>query len=405
MRSVCFAFLFFINPFLFGRVFWGSDLITLAFILIAGFLLVNKNASYSSKISLLKLSLLVFLSLYFLTTSIIRLRVGQEFGDLSLHFYQYLSILILLLLRIDHRNLEMFYKAMFIALMWHVWTILPQLPLNDFLSARLSTLTAYTTGEYRIGGLSRRATGFFTAPGYLSLFASSSFACGVLLCMRQINKLNISILAISCIAGFASFSRTFMVVFILVLIYVLLVSKFRNKFLFGLFLILIGNYFTSTTIYKDYSGFVGERLVQSTDFYNNDRIAGETGVLMTLEAIKYKPFTGSAISLNGGDIKASVDGNIVRPHFGVLAIISFYGILISLTLILPMLFALFKGSVILISNGEVEKPVTAAFVAAFLVCIAEPLIDTNLFLLLMIYTLLMSSKFYKSRSLPSDFNH
>lgn len=405
MGSVCIAFLFFVNPFLFGRVFWGSDLITLAFIFSSGFYLIKKNACFSQKISPLKLSLLLLLSLYFITTTIIRLRIGQGFGDLSLHFYQYLSILILLALRADDRNLEMFYKAICIALLWHVWTIIPQLPLNSFLSSKLSSLTAYTIGEYSIGGLSRRATGFFTAPGYLSLFASSSLAIGVLLCMSKVNKLNISILVLSCIAGFGSFSRTFMVIFILIVIYIFLVSRFKHKVFYGAILLLLGSYFTSTTIFKDYFGFVGERLTQSTDFSSNDRITGETGVLMVLEAIAQKPITGSAISPDGGDIQASVDGKVIRPHFGILAIISFYGIVVSLTLVIPMLFALFKSFTILISNKDTKKPVTAAFLAAFLVCIAEPLIDTNLTVIFMVFSLLLSSKFYKNRSFSSDFNH
>ncbi|HAS8565180.1 TPA: hypothetical protein I7774_18970 [Vibrio vulnificus] len=405
MGSVCIAFLILVNPFLFGRVFWGSDVITLFFILLSASYLLKKKTCFSLKISPIKLFLLSLVSLYYISTTIIRLSVSQGFGDLSLHFYQYLSILILLALRVDHRNLDMFYKGICIALVWHVWTIIPQLPLNGFLSSKLSSLTAYTLGEYSIGGLSRRATGFFTAPGYLSLFASSSFACGVLMCMSKINKLNMSILALSCIAGFGSFSRTFMVIFILIAIYIFVVSKFKHKVLYGAILLLLGGYFTSTTIFKDYFGFVGERLTQSTDFSSNDRIAGETGVLMALDAIIQEPFTGSAISPDGGDIKASVDGKIIRPHFGILAIISFYGIVVSLTLILPMLFALFKSFALLISSDDVEKPVMAAFLAAFLVCIAEPLIDTNLIVVFMVYSLLLSSKFYKNRSFSSDFNH
>ncbi|BAC93108.1 hypothetical protein [Vibrio vulnificus YJ016] len=405
MGGVCIAFLYFTNPFLFGRVFWGSDLITLALIFSSALFLLKNNACFSQKISPLKLSLLLSLSLYFITTTIIRLRVGQDFGDLSLHFYQYLSVLILLALRIDHRNLEIFYKAICIALLWHVWTIIPQLPLNGFLSSKLSSQTAYAVGEYSIGGLSRRATGFFTAPGYLSLFASSSLAIGVLLCISKVNKLNTSILILSCMAGFGSFSRTFMVIFILLVIYILIVSRFKHKIFYGAILLLLGSYFTSTTIFKDYLGFVGERLAQSTDFSSNDRITGDTGVLIVLEAIAQNPFTGSAIAPDGGDIKASVDGRIIRPHFGILAIISFYGVVVSLALVIPMLFALFKSFTTFTSNKDIEKPVTAAFLAAFLVCVAEPLIDTNLTVIFMAFSLLLSSEFYKNRSFSSDFNH
>ncbi|WP_394229067.1 hypothetical protein [Shewanella colwelliana] len=399
MYSGAFAFLVFVNPFIFGRVFWGLDVISLFFISVALTVLLMYRGCFELKISKPKFYLFIITSVYFISSSVIRISAGQHFGELSIHIYQYISVLALLCLRLDERNVEMIYRSVLVALVLHVWTIMPILPLNDFLVNRLSLITAYGAGEYSIGGLTRRATGFFPSPGYLSLFSSVAFVVGVFLTITRPSFRNVSIIFFACIAGFSAFSRTFLVIFCLVILYLFSISHLRSRFkLFFLALLVpIGMFFTSTSIYNDYFEFVGERLVNSTNIASNDRVSGETGVIMTYASIESSPFLGSAVSHDGGDVKAEINGIVVRPHFGLLAIIAFYGLITSGGLVLLCVWMLFRAIYLLVFKEKMiacvldPSPFLAGYTVAFLICIAEPLIDTNITLTFLILSFLLIS--------------
>lgn len=397
MKSLSMAFVLFVNPFLFGRVFWGYDLFTVIFILISLFFLLKDNENYCLKITRNKLIIFLLLSYYFLYSSIIRIDAGQKIGDLIFHIYQYFTLIVLMILPVNEKNVKIFYKAILISLLFHTWTILPFLPFNDFLITRLSSLTAYSSGEYSIGILTRRATGFFVSPGYLSLFSSICFSLSAISVQRKFSFISFYILILSIVTGFSAFSRTFLVVFILTIFVLLFITDIKNKIIGFIIFICLLIYFMTTSLFQDYFLFVGERLLSSNDLSSNDRISGETGLIYTLEAIKQNFYFGSAVSIDGGDIKAQFNDKIIRPHFGLLAILSFYGIFVSSSLLVLMLYALYKsikGFIFKQKYSFSVSPVYSApfyygYIISFLVCLVEPLSDTTLPLIMMTYTILL----------------
>lgn len=387
-------FIFFSSPILFGRVLWGSDQLT--FLLLALFFIyifINKG-QLSYNVNKTKFFISIGLLIYFLFTTIIRFSIGENISDISIHLFQFAALILLMSIPINKDSIESFYNAILFSLIIHSLTLMPFLPFYEWIQGRLSSYTAYYSGEYDISIFSRRGTGFFPSPGYLSLFSSCSLALGSALFSIKKDRRSLLIIIFSLICGLATFNRSFFVAIVLLLIYIIHISKIGGK-LSLLLMMLVALPSLQMFLNFDYVFYIFGRFESLANFMENDRVVGETGVITTIQAIMKNPFFGSPFSENGGYIKVLYEGSTIRPHVGFLTIIAYYGLLVAWP-ILIIYFASFFSSVgiLLQRKNSLYNLATPIHLANLIICVLllfEPLIDTALVLFYMVVSLCFNS--------------
>ena len=286
--------------------------------------------------------------------------------------------------------------AFVVASVGHLVTLFPISAIRD----SISTNTAYADGDYWMAGVARRETGFFPAPGFLALFASVGVGLGLGLRSFGASKLG-SLLVVACfILGITSLARTFL----FALPTILLVHAFRTRNYVGfsfvpIIVIALILALAATADIVTYFGWMYLRMEALMDFSNNDRIVGESGIVDTIRCVGADPAFGTAVIHNGG-LWVS-DGEVfVRPHNGLLLIAAQYGLLCGATFIYLFIRA-FSTSVRRANlsrmswlpsggSGAVSPDFGLAFLGAFIVSLADPVIETPVCIFALLGTLLCS---------------
>lgn len=380
LDTFIFALVFFTNPLVLSRVVIANDVLSLtvyggllSYVFIKAITILKQCES-----SRLYLSALVLMTIYLIYTCSIRYLAGESFSNILQHGLALGSGILLLILLTNYTYQTRLVSAYLLALILHTVTIFP---FFDSLTLALSENTGYATGEYSIGIFQRRATGFFNSPGYLSMFAVGGIALGLVGLKQNPNGMNRLLIFFSLVLGFSAFSRSFVIVFSGIALVYLVAVNIKAKFKVILFSSLFFLILLNNNTFEDYSEYVTERLANTLDWDNNDRVSGDTGILATLNAIKNAPVFGSAISLDGGSLMAWDGEAIVKPHCSLLAILAFYGIAGCWS----VYFLIFKGYSLVLKelfSGRLfllDNPFLLGFAAINILCLVEPLIETNLY--------------------------
>jgi hypothetical protein len=202
------------------------------------------------------------------------------------------------------------------------------------------------------------------------------------------------------ILGITSLARTFL----FALPTILLMHAFRTRKYAGLLfapIIIIASIvvLAVTTDVVKYFGWMYLRMEALMDFSINDRIVGETGIVETIRCVGADPAFGTAVIHDGG-LWVS-DGEVfVRPHNGLLLIAAQYGLLCGATFIYLFITA-FSTSVRRANlsrmswlpssgSGAISPDFGLAFLGAFIVSLADPVIETPVCIFALLGTLLCS---------------
>jgi len=405
-----FAIFFFVDTTIFYRVIIGNDffsfllviiaLVITAFIVLES-LLKNKNRLLSQRNNF---ALLLF---YILICSSIHLYIGQGLTSLIQYFLTLLQGVFLFILLLDSRYRQILILSYLCALAFHAITIVPYF---DFLTQRLSEHTNYEEGAYSIGFFTRRATGFFNSPGQLSLFASGGLGLGLYF-LNHKRKIGFSYVILSVILGFASFSRSFFIVFFLILIFNLLILKIKAKIQLLLFIFITTLIALNNSVINDYFTFISDRLDLLSDMDTNDRITGETGIQEVFKCIVRYPFFGNPIIEDGSSLKAWNGEISIRPHTGILSIITFYGIIFGLPLLWLILNSfkrlMLQTKILFLTKKHsfklnINYPFFYSFIAINIICLVEPLIETTVYFFFLFGTLASNDKFLSIQTRNSN---
>jgi hypothetical protein len=271
-------------------------------------------------------------------------------------------------------------NAYLLAACLHLLTVFPWF---SGINERLSLNTAYSVGAYDVGGISRRATGFFNSPGQLSLFAIGGLSLGVggfrsgLFGRRQ------TLAMISLVLGFAALSRSFFVTCSVIAFIYVFTASLRAKLQFALAFCLGGVVMLRNDTFVQYFALIWERLGSITDVTLNDRLAGETGLFEALKVLLRYPYFGNMVSIEGNALMAWNGEMLVRPHTSVVLILAYYGLFLSFPLFLLLAKACSSASKIMKTVGRSVflNPQVLGFVAVNIVCLVEPLMETAVYFL------------------------
>jgi hypothetical protein len=326
--SIClFAFFFFVDPTVFFRVLVGNDAISI--ILVFALLITIFIKCYiiaKQKILLNRYAKEYFLVLaYIVISTLVHILLGQNFNYLIQHEVMLVQCFFLFILLIEPKYQKDLLDAYFFASFVHLFTLIP---VFSFLSESLSENTAYEDGSYSIGVFSRRATGFFNSPGQLSLFSIGAFSLGLFYLKSKNNFKGTFLLINSLVLGIAALSRSFFVTCIFVLLIFVLKSSIKIKLKFSIFTFLLLAFLLSNETFLSYYDLISGRLSTIFSSNDNDRLTGETGLYEVMKVIERNPFFGNPILIDGKALFAWNGEIAVRPHVGLLCILSYYGFIL-----------------------------------------------------------------------------
>jgi len=392
MPALLYALAFFVDPLVFYRSLFGSDLVSSVLVIAvltgtAWRLLPALQESAKSRSTQFILIVLVAHCIISLTT---RIRIGLGITDVIQHAVFIFQIIFLnaALQRTSERS-SLINGFMF-AIVIHATTLLPIPALAQSLSAN----TGYATGDYAVGLITRRATGFFPAPGFLSLFATAGLCIGLALLETDRRKAGVAMIALSCLLGIASLSRSFFVVMPLML----LIHGFRQ----GLASILWVCALLTLLLYmapeietlNRYLEILDTRMTRSIELDTSDRLSGPTGLEESLKVIEHWPLFGRP-AVDDGALQAWNGTILVRPHTGVITLLAYYGFILGLPLLLLIgqggstaIRAIFiKSSRLNIFLYRHQQPASLfalGFVGVNIICLVEPLIETVVYFLFLL---------------------
>ena len=399
MKLFLFAIFFFVDPLIFYRVFIPNDyasIVVSLFVILIVLIFVLKSISLRS-LNIERLRVLILVMIFYVSVIAVRLSIGQSGTSIIQISYVFMQSVFILVLVKSANYHTIFIKSYLCASYLHLVTIIP---FFTFISEKLTLNTAYPVGEYAIGIFDRRATGFFNAPGQLSLFASGGLAIGLsLIKNRNYKKIGLNLVVVCSLLGFASFSRSFLVVFIFLLLFYFILTNYKTKlYLISIFFFLIVMLSFNET-FVNYVDYIYARLSMVSDFSNNDRIVGETGIIPTLQLISDQYHFGAAL-LDNGSLKAWDGTMFLRPHVGVLAVLSFYGVIYGGSILYLIARAHFnivfsrRKSSLMLKDASIHSSFIAGFIIVNIVCLVEPLIETGVYMFFLLGVL----NFYISTS-------
>ena len=367
--TVISAIMIFTDPFVFFRFFFNNDIIASIAMIVSVIFLILKFLSFpndtNNKNKYRKsLFLIVFFCFY---SFLIYLNSSISYSNLFLHSIKLLTFIAVGISFKSYKGRDILFQSMFIALIFHTIAILP----FDFISDRIDLYTNYSSEENIIFGFLKRATGFFTAPGYLILFCSLIIFVSY---FRYLKDFQIKYLVIAFILGISTFNRSFLIILVIFLIFNLKNLKFNFRPLAFAFLILIIYQFNKES-FQLYADYITLRF-QDDSFEDSTRLYGASGLFDSLESIKLN-FFGSAISNNGGSLQLVSDkGFFLDPHVGIIYLFGIYGIPmgILISIIITKLSFLLKYI-------NVKKSFFGvSFIAVNAICLVEPLMENTIYL-------------------------
>lgn len=390
--SIVYALFFFTDPLILGRVVFLNDGIAMVFFAILMFLVAfQKNKSLSFTISKEIFFIILSLLMFFVISAVIRLYAGQNSGNVVQYLMNFICVLFFVFVLSKNIGVNLLINAYLIACIIHFITVFP---IFESLNNRLAMNTAYPVDEYSIGIFTRRATGFFTSPGYLSIFSSGGFALGLTLFTKFSSKKGLVITVLSFGLGLASFSRSFFVVCLFMLLFYIVKSNYKSKMKMLMIVILVSLPLVNNVSFMSYVDLIGSRFDSIGNIEENDRFSGETGLFSALQVIESNFFTGSPISPNGGGIMAWNGDINVRPHIGFIALLCFYGMITCFPLFYLIIKALYQTSkdFLFYKSSKNINVFTMAFFGVNLVCLVEPLMDSKVYMFFLIGVLIVNIK-------------
>lgn len=365
----------FTDPIIFFRVFLGNDILGLSLIFIFIAILFMQAQKKTDEIKLKNVNLIF--GAYLFISVLVRGIAGVNFGNFVYHIVFLAQIILILKFSKTELNRTYLLKAFIIASFFHFIAIIPMF---SWLQTRLEGYTAYSQDAYSIGYFSRRATGFFPAPGYLVVYSSGLLMLGGT--MIKDNKKYVIILLIGFLLGLSTLNRSFLVVVFFLLIILLLNTSITGVWKLTLLLpfvilLLIANNNYLNKFSDSYSSYIESRFKRDS-FSNNSRISGKTGIGAGWEGVMYSPVVGSASSLDGGALQGWNGEMYIQPHLGVLHLLVMYGGVFGGLLVLIILIVLKSISVKAINSlSNRWYFFVSGFILINILCLVEPLIETT----------------------------
>ena len=371
----------FTDPFIFFRVLFGNDvLVIIAICIVFAYLLIYNyfNLLYRIKIDNPG-KLLVFLAVFSIWSLLIRIYANVNATDILIYLRFIVSLFFLLYcFKFENMSLILI-RSYVIAGILHMITVIP---IFGFIQERLGQYTAYEMGEYAIGIFTKRSTGFFPAPGYLVLYATGLMMIG--LNKVRTTKIGWLLIILASFLGLATLNRSFLIVFALsfILIAFKLKKTVSNNVIWIFPLIILFFIFFAdslTAVYDLYSDYINQRF-ENQSFSDNDRIYGPTGIMEALQAIANYPFFGSAVSVDGAMLQAWNGYMYVTPHNSILLICAFYGLILGIPILGPLLNIWLRSiKLIILKNTNIYFTYLFGAMALMIICMIEPLFETTIF--------------------------
>jgi|LauGreDrversion4_2_1035121.scaffolds.fasta_scaffold239686_1 hypothetical protein len=371
----------FVDPVIFGRTVFREDTLAMGvFSLLAAYLLVANLSGLRQAFSSMRVPCFI-LAFYSLVSIGARVVAGQELTYLSLHLATVVQITIIAALMSRKGGIDLLTNGYIFASVIHAITALPFFPV---LAEGVAQQTAYASGEYAAGIITRRGTGFFNSPGQLTLFAVGGIALSINRFYRSVIGAKQLLFYTSAFLGISALSRSFLVAVSLLVAVALLRIKLEGK----VRIIIVGCAFgliaLRTNTVQEYGQLLWSRMQTIFETTSNDRIAGDTGLIESLEVLKNYPLLGSMVAEESRSLMAWNGAMLVRPHTSVVMLVAYYGVLLSMPLLI-LIFQATRHSIKVVSNLELITPHYASlclgFLAVNIVCLVEPVIETGVYFL------------------------
>jgi hypothetical protein len=379
--------LLFTEPRVLYRVLLQTDAVAIAVIGIILFMMLSQVSKVGQYLQMFSERAFIFYVVFFLCTIIIRFHAGVPLEYIVQYFPLVFYGSFIYVYTKSNLSSKILVEGLAFCMCLHAASIL--LPF-DFIKEALAHQTAYGySGDDLIG--SRRATGFFASPGYLSLYAAVGFGIGFTLYIYEKKPVWLVLFLASLVCGFATVNRSFIIalgVYLLFLPWFLELS-FKKMLGFMIPLLLLIGAAVYVAEYTSYFDLIEERFSGNLlDSQQNDRLGGETGILEVMKAIQNYPLAGNMqVKPNDGGVFVWNGTMFVRPHNSILGTLANYGVFIgSIFLILVIVST---RNLVKKYPFEYDRPLRKAFLAGLIlcnvVCLVEPLYETAICLLVVFY--------------------
>jgi hypothetical protein len=382
------ALFFFVDPLVFFRVLVSDDRVSICLYggLVVALFTFSRHIWLTGGVYRSRITWLLFL--YGVASIAARVWAGQVLTYLVQHIIVVMQIGVLWVFIRRPYYRQRLIEAYAIAAYLHLLASLPGIP---WLSEQLSQNTAYWDGEYAIGFITRRATGFFNSPGQLSLFAVGGLALGVGGFHYRMIGARQSLVAISLILGVAALSRSFFITCVGVLLLYALIGNFKAKLQVSVLIATAVFVISRNATFSDYFALIVERLRLAFTVAGNDRLSGETGIIEAAKVIAHYPWFGYLVASEGKALFAWNGEMLVRPHVALLQVLAYYGVIVGLPLLLLLNRAWWAaGRYMLRSHvGLIQNPWVLGLMAVNILCLVEPLLETPIYFLFLFGVLVM----------------